>query len=496
MVGTRSCTQIRTHAQKYFIALQKPTTNATESKGRKGGSVGSLSRKSTTSKLLSGGIVGGSYGVSELQQPIHLPPPSHHHHHLSPMKSSIVGSGGGSGSGISKRRKLRLTKGAGSGGSPKLSGLTGIEALARAAETETQLSNDVNYDSLDDAADDLHDTDDRKHGRHHLDANDQPPYEDEADSADGASETGETGFHHKMSPSPSKRTKLATAEEEDGGGSHPSRRKFQRTSSMMGAAASIASLANAPVSTLVAAESAADPSVDSFSVAKMQELEHLRDRMGIANETILTLQQQNREMEIQYLTASEERNRAIADCKTLQEVNAQITAEHRRALILLEQSQMQQSGSAGGGGGSCMSTQQAAEMEARLAADPQIIAAAAANGVSPQELARHHRQQHEQQQNVQNAHVVELLQSQLTEAELRFHQVTESLTRQTQVLTDQHRAILELNDKLEKEKSARLAAEVELNKYRKERSKAGTNTTAAVAIADKNLSSAIPTDSA
>eukprot|EP00957_Ditylum_brightwellii_P003453 261778-Ditylum_brightwellii.AAC.1 len=28
MVGTRSCTQIRTHAQKYFIALQKPHNDA------------------------------------------------------------------------------------------------------------------------------------------------------------------------------------------------------------------------------------------------------------------------------------------------------------------------------------------------------------------------------------------------------------------------------------------------------------------------------------
>merc|ERR1712115_482144 len=62
---------------------------------------------------------------------------------------------------------------------------------------------------------------------------------------------------------------------------------------------------------------------------------------------------------------------------------------------------------------------------------------------------------------------VELMQARLTESELRYHTVTESLSRQTGVLTDQHRAILELNNQLEKERALRQRAEYELNELRK-----------------------------
>eukprot|EP00529_Nitzschia_sp_RCC80_P017171 CAMPEP_0113490188 /NCGR_PEP_ID=MMETSP0014_2-20120614/26916_1 /TAXON_ID=2857 /ORGANISM="Nitzschia sp." /LENGTH=654 /DNA_ID=CAMNT_0000383949 /DNA_START=332 /DNA_END=2296 /DNA_ORIENTATION=- /assembly_acc=CAM_ASM_000159 len=419
MVGTRSCTQIRTHAQKYFIALQKPAGGVVE-KGKKGGSVGSLSRKG--SKMITNGAYSGSYGVSEL------------HQHISPRKGS-------SGTKRSKRRKLRLTKGGRH--SPKsngaLAGLTGIEALARAAEAESET---MSHESDSEAEDDS-DSDRRKRARL-LDANDQPPYEDEADDSDEEEEEDD---------------------DDDGSKSHdespPPRRTVQRTSSMIGAAASIASLANAGSkgTTVAGARESAD------------DVESLREQMGVATETLFSLQKQNREMEIQLLTTIEEKNRAVADCKTLQELNAQIQAEHRRALIMLEQSQQKSSGSGGSGS---FTPQQAAEMEARLAQDPQIIAVAAANGMSPQDLARLHRQQQEQQQNTQNGQAVEMLHAQLTEAEVRFHQVTESLTRQTQVLTDQHRAILELNEKLEsekaarqKEKAAREALEAELQQYKK-----------------------------
>ena len=412
MVGTRSCTQIRTHAQKYFIALQKPAGGVVE-KGKKGGSVGSLARKSV-SKMITSGAYSGSYGVGEL------------HQHTSPQKGS-------NGTKRSKRRKLRLTKGGRH--SPKsngaLTGLTGIEALARAAEAESET---MSHESDSEAEDDS-DSGRRKRARL-LGANDQPPYEDEADDSDDDDEEDD---------------------DDDGSESHdepPPRRTVQRTSSMLGAAASIASLAKAGTKS----------STVSGARESANDVESLREQMGVATETLVSLQKQNREMEIQLLTTIEEKNRAVADCKTLQELNTQIQAEHRRALIMLEQSQ--QNGAGSGGSGS-MTPQQAAEMEARLAQDPQIIALAAANGMSPQDLARLHRQQHEQQQNTQNGQIVELLHAQLTEAEVRFHQVTESLTRQTQVLTDQHRAILELNEKLEKEKAARHALEVQLEQYKK-----------------------------
>merc|ERR1711937_173461 len=61
---------------------------------------------------------------------------------------------------------------------------------------------------------------------------------------------------------------------------------------------------------------------------------------------------------------------------------------------------------------------------------------------------------------------VELMQARLTESELRYHTVTESLSRQTGVLTDQHRAILELNNQLDGERTRREKAEKELRLLR------------------------------
>ena len=65
---------------------------------------------------------------------------------------------------------------------------------------------------------------------------------------------------------------------------------------------------------------------------------------------------------------------------------------------------------------------------------------------------------------------VELMQARLNESELRYHTVTESLSRQTGVLTDQHRAILELNGQLEKERAMRQRLEIELRELRKAKS--------------------------
>ena len=65
---------------------------------------------------------------------------------------------------------------------------------------------------------------------------------------------------------------------------------------------------------------------------------------------------------------------------------------------------------------------------------------------------------------------VELMQARLNESELRYHTVTESLSRQTGVLTDQHRAILELNGQLEKERAMRQRLEIELRELKKTKS--------------------------
>jgi hypothetical protein len=86
----------------------------------------------------------------------------------------------------------------------------------------------------------------------------------------------------------------------------------------------------------------------------------------------------------------------------------------------------------------------------------------------------HQQQQQQQQQQVQQQHqhqqdqiLIEVLQARLKEAEIRYHQVTESLSRQTGVLSDQHRAILELNGKLEGERAKRQSLEVELEQLKR-----------------------------
>jgi hypothetical protein len=59
----------------------------------------------------------------------------------------------------------------------------------------------------------------------------------------------------------------------------------------------------------------------------------------------------------------------------------------------------------------------------------------------------------------------------LKEAELRYHHGTESLTRQTSVLTDQHRAVMEPKGKLENERTRRQALEVELDRLKRHASR-------------------------
>merc|ERR1712003_505813 len=121
------------------------------------------------------------------------------------------------------------------------------------------------------------------------------------------------------------------------------------------------------------------------------------------------------------MEAITDRRVTIAECKNLREINAQLKTELRRMVLLFEQSGGPQNSSA--------------------------LLAAATQGAN-----------------------VELMQARLTESELRYHTVTESLSRQTGVLTDQHRAILELNNQLEKERAKRQRVKSELKELKKARS--------------------------
>merc|ERR1712183_370963 len=60
----------------------------------------------------------------------------------------------------------------------------------------------------------------------------------------------------------------------------------------------------------------------------------------------------------------------------------------------------------------------------------------------------------------------DLMKAKLTESELRYHAVSESLSRQTGILSDQHRAIVELSTHLEQERAKRQAVEFELNQLK------------------------------
>jgi len=153
------------------------------------------------------------------------------------------------------------------------------------------------------------------------------------------------------------------------------------------------------------------------AVAERQEFFRLKQEVKTLNQTIIQLQQQSIESDNRVMEAITDRRVTLNECKNLREINAQLKAELRRMVLLFEHS--------GGNGNSS------------------ALMAAATQGAN-----------------------VELMQARLTESELRYHTVTESLSRQTGVLTDQHRAILELNGQLEKERAKRQRLEIELKELK------------------------------
>jgi hypothetical protein len=154
------------------------------------------------------------------------------------------------------------------------------------------------------------------------------------------------------------------------------------------------------------------------AVAERQEFLRLRQEVKTLNQTIIQLQQQSIESDNRVMEAITDRRVTLNECKNLREINAQLKTELRRMVLLFEHS-----------GGANQNS---------------ALMTAATHGAN-----------------------VELMQARLTESELRYHTVTESLSRQTGVLTDQHRAILELNNQLEKERAKRQRVEYELKELKK-----------------------------
>ena len=188
-----------------------------------------------------------------------------------------------------------------------------------------------------------------------------------------------------------------------------------------------------------------------------QEIAMLRAQLQIANESVGLMKKEVQASEARAVDAIEGRNIAIKECRELQEMNSQLKMEQARILMAIE---------ANGGKGLSAAAAGSAQPQATAVPSAGIDQMQAMAGLfGPQaamQAASSQSQQFQQQIQQQDQIVIEVLQSRLKEPEIRYHAVTESLARQTQVLTDQHRAILELNCKLEKERSLRENAEMEL----------------------------------
>lgn len=486
MVGTRSCTQIRTHAQKYFIALQKPindsSTNGVRGEsgnggGGGGGGGGGYARKK--SKMLIGAdhhlnsnIKTGSSaiitGYGGGGTPIH---PSR----IIPVTSGVIvddesddeddDGGGGGGRGGNKNQQIKQFWGP-DGLRDNNTGLTGMEVLAQAAITENigvgmgvrGIEDHAMYNqyesSLDKAVAEL-----------------RKKIANDADAAASAKNAGGSGSN--SSDINAAKEAVAQAENETDAASvlahHAALAKQKREEQHQHqqdqhvVAARVGSSYHAANAAQVHHEQqqrlhlqlqqqqlqqqlqgqqqqqhkkmklndgtsnrygagAVQDTMDQRdvieklqAVAERQEFLRLRQEAKNLNHTILALQQQNIESDSRIMEAITDRRVALNECKNLQEINAQLKTELRRMVMLFEQTGNNSS----------------------------ALMAAATRGAN-----------------------TELMQARLTESELRYHTVTESLSRQTGVLTDQHRAILELNSQLERERVKRQALEYELKQVK------------------------------
>ena len=508
MVGTRSCTQIRTHAQKYFIALQKPMNdpsnieNGGYARKKSKMLIGADHHLNSNIKTGSSAIITGYGGGGT---PIH---PSG----IIPVTGTmgISGSGGGgggnrnsnnrnnnSGSIINDKNKNNNgTIGGGGGGTGSGSGqmikqfwgpdglrdnntgLTGMEVLAQAAITGEK--NRLLSSSMDDAAalnaaananNTVHNMGGGGiHGHGHYNqyessldkavAELRKKIASEADAAAIATNgggghqqhqlnTNNTYSHAHAQPSVPSSSSEVLSEEAAAAASEnvAAKRKLEdahhnHVNHHHHAAAVVSSyeqqqqqqqqqqqhhhkkLKHSTSDYAAAVQDTLDRKevLDKLqAVAERQEFLRLRQEVKNLNQTIIQLQQQSIESDNRVMEAITDRRAALNECKNLQEINSQLKTELRRMVLLFEHS-----------GGQNNHNNSSALM------------AAATQGAN-----------------------VELLQARLTESELRYHTVTESLSRQTGVLTDQHRAILELNTQLEQERVKRQTLEFELTQVKK-----------------------------
>jgi hypothetical protein len=493
MVGTRSCTQIRTHAQKYFIALQKPindsSTNGVRGESGNGGGSGYARKKSKmligADHHLNSNIRTGSSaiitGYGGGGTPIH---PSG----IVPVTSGIISGGddesddeddgGGGGGGGGHNTQIKQFWGP-DGLRDNNTGLTGMEVLAQAAITENiAVNNMINngnggiedhamynqYESsLDKAVAEL-----------------RKKIANDADAAASAKNAGGGGGSNNSNANAAKEA-VAQAENEAGAAAvlahHAALAKRKREEQQIQQHQHQHQqdqhvVANRVVSSYHAANAAhvhheqqqreqqhrlhlqqqqlqqqlqsqqqqhnkkmklnngtsnqygagvqdtmdrRDVLEKLQAVAERQEFLRLRQEVKNLNHTILQLQQQSIESDNRVMEAITDRRVALNECKNFQEINAQLKTELRRMVMLFEQTGNNSS----------------------------ALMAAATRGAN-----------------------TELMQARLTESELRYHTVTESLSRQTGVLTDQHRAILELNTQLEQERGKRQALEYELKQIK------------------------------
>ena len=100
IVGTRSCTQIRTHAQKYFIALQKPQ-HKYDNAGKASKNTQSHGEHASTNNRYTGRVDGSIYGTRPKKSKKLVIGAKHHiGANIRPGSSAIVAGYGGGGTPI------------------------------------------------------------------------------------------------------------------------------------------------------------------------------------------------------------------------------------------------------------------------------------------------------------------------------------------------------------------------------------------------------------
>jgi len=411
MVGTRSCTQIRTHAQKYFIALQKPQND-----GENGGYarkkskmlVGADHHLNSNIKTGSSAIITGYGGGGT---PIHP-------NGIMPVTGNM---------GVTDRAGIASTKGNwGSDGlRDQSSALTGMEVLAQAAITgDNRMSSSSPSDE--------HPLLGKLQGHTYRS---QSQYESSLDKAvaelrkkmaseaDSAASAKNARREHDASVKPNvPSSNMEVAKEFVESESNKRKLSDARAAAVISSYQEHKKLKESNYAAAVQDTIDRKDVLDKLqAVAERQEFLRLRQEVKTLNQTIIQLQQQSIESDNRVMEAITDRRVTLNECKNLREINAQLKTELRRMVLLFEHS---------GGANNHGNTS--------------ALMAAATQGAN-----------------------VELMQARLTESELRYHTVTESLSRQTGVLTDQHRAILELNNQLEKERVKRQRVEFELTEVKK-----------------------------